>query len=156
MQNQQKLLISGLFSDSVDFDASRAIHYLHSPALTSFHSKYNIQGPLTSTTNEQLFSTNDLKIFPNPVKNTLNIQLEKSPEKKVIANFFSLNGQKVMSRFLTSTLNQLDVQQLKKGAYIIQFEHEGQIITKKINSIYINFFTCINDKFKRNCSFLFV
>jgi hypothetical protein len=70
----------------------------------------------------------DLKIYPNPVGNQLNMETSINLTDR-IATVFDINGKRVLNSKLSS--NHLDVSKLQSGMYLLQLESEGKIITKK-------------------------
>lgn len=80
--------------------------------------------------NSDNLSVNDLSdkktisIFPNPVKNTLNIQTEGKLQK---AEIYSANGQLVKT-FFTGNIN---VEKLPKGNYIVKITTDKGVETEK-------------------------
>ena len=74
---------------------------------------------------------NDIKIFPNPVADTLNIDLP-SELKGSKATIYSISGQKVTSFIQKETSFILDVSNYKAGIYFIRFDKEGKVTTFKI------------------------
>ena len=78
----------------------------------------------------QQFSTSTFKVYPNPVKNLLNIQSKEVPTKIEI---FDTNGRLLQSTPISS--NQADVSSLSSGTYFVKIyskENSGVIkITKE-------------------------
>ena len=72
------------------------------------------------------FSENniDLQLFPNPVKEILNIKMDDNLSQAFIYN---LQGQKVIE----STTKQINVSNLKNGVYFIKVSAEGKNSTKR-------------------------
>ena len=74
---------------------------------------------------------NEAKIFPNPVSDSLNIELpDKSKNSKV--TIYSLNGRKIDSFTQKESIFNLDVSQFKAGIYFIRFVKQGKSTTYKI------------------------
>ncbi len=69
-----------------------------------------------------------IKIYPNPVKDKLTIQLENGlkPEELIIT---SITGQTISNPRFTNS--EIDVSSLQKGFYILQFVVEGKIYRHK-------------------------
>ncbi len=73
--------------------------------------------------------SNSLKVYPNPVKDILNIEIPSNKKIKDI-DIFSLTGEKLMHSAAVESLN---LNQLSKGIYILKVTTEnGQILTQKI------------------------
>ena len=77
----------------------------------------------TLSTNELKKST--LKIYPNPVKNILNIDTEDQFQK---ADIYTINGQLIK----TSLLKEINVSDLSKGNYIIKIKTDKGLQTEKM------------------------
>jgi hypothetical protein len=78
----------------------------------------------------QQFSVSAFKVYPNPVKNLLNIQSKEVPNKIEI---FDTNGRLLQSATIIS--NQVDVSSLSSGTYFVKIyskENSGVVkITKE-------------------------
>lgn len=70
----------------------------------------------------------DLKIYPNPVGNQLNMETSVDLTDR-IATVFDISGKRVLNSKLTS--NSLNVSKLQSGVYLLQLETEGKVMTKK-------------------------
>ncbi|WP_379969723.1 choice-of-anchor J domain-containing protein [Epilithonimonas sp. UC225_85] len=73
--------------------------------------------------------SNKLNIYPNPVKDILNI---KSEAKTNTVNILSFTGQVIKTVKLENGENKVDLSSLPKGNYIVRIEEEGQFKTFKI------------------------
>jgi len=70
-----------------------------------------------------------VEIYPNPTNSVLNITSENENKISRISIYNSL-GQKVLE--INKSVNQIDLSNLKKGIYFIEFETDGKHIRKKI------------------------
>ncbi|WP_347841400.1 fasciclin domain-containing protein [uncultured Draconibacterium sp.] len=85
--------------------------------------------PDLTTTSVNSIMESDLKIFPNPVDDVLNIQTtEPSSYIKII----SLTGKTVLQRAVMSSNERIDVRSFTPGVYIVLMESERAAITRKI------------------------
>lgn len=73
------------------------------------------------------FETQEVFLFPNPVKNTLNIKLPNSSITNQI-NIYNTIGQLVLRSTNTSSI---DVSSLISGTYLIKVHSEDQVFTEK-------------------------
>lgn len=101
-------------------------YYQNAPYLLD----YIGQGAAYSTNCNATLATNNIqkpqtKIYPNPVKNILNIQTEDKLQKVEI---YSTNGQLVKTSFLKET----NVEALPKGNYVIKITTDKSVQTEKI------------------------
>jgi alpha-tubulin suppressor-like RCC1 family protein len=92
---------------------------------TIYYSPTIINCPTLSTDSENF--TNNVSLFPNPVKDILYFQTEENILK---IDIFDIIGRK----FETSTIidNKIDLSELKSGSYIIKLYTEKGILNKKI------------------------
>jgi hypothetical protein len=72
---------------------------------------------------------NSVKVYPNPVRGTLNIQ-SLSTIKQI--NLYSVYGATISSISVNTTHQQIDVRNLKPGTYLVQLTTENGVITKRI------------------------
>jgi len=92
--------------------------------------------------NADLSAVNELKanelkveLYPNPVRNQLNIRFMDTNLKNVNLNLYDLSGKLLISKNVNSgnLLNyRLDVQTLNSGFYLLKINSEKQLITRKI------------------------
>lgn len=69
------------------------------------------------------------KVYPNP--NTGDVFIEiPIPDAKV--TIYSLNGQLILTKHINNQFDQLEINKLATGVYIVQFEKNGYFIQKKI------------------------
>jgi beta-glucanase (GH16 family) len=74
---------------------------------------------------------NDIKLFPNPVADTLNIDLPIDL-KGSKAMIYTIGGQEVTSFIQKETSFNLDVSTYTTGIYFIRFQKDGKVTTFKI------------------------
>ncbi|WP_297087883.1 fasciclin domain-containing protein [uncultured Draconibacterium sp.] len=85
--------------------------------------------PDLTTTSVNSIMKSDLKIFPNPVDDVLNIQ---TTEPSAFIKIISLTGKTVLQRAVMSSNERIDVQSFTPGVYIVLMESERAAITRKI------------------------
>jgi hypothetical protein len=70
----------------------------------------------------------ELKMYPNPVSDFLNVELEQD------VNYFitNLNGQILQENILNRGKNIINFSRFTEGVYLITFEINGRTSTKKI------------------------
>jgi hypothetical protein len=62
-----------------------------------------------------------ISIYPNPVTDFVNINAGEASILKTIADFYDVNGRLVKDILITNNQQQINVQQLAKGMYLIRF-----------------------------------
>ena len=85
----------------------------------------------TTTLSVNNFGLNDFKLYPNPAKNILNVDLIDATETR--ANLYDFSGRLVSKTTLLNTNNTLDVSQLASGVYILELSNEKGKATAKIS-----------------------
>ena len=82
----------------------------------------------TVVLNNEIFVLSQLKLYPNPVKNTLNLALA---EGVIIlkTNFFNTLGQNLLS---TSDATSWNISNFSKGIYLIEITTNFGVLTKKL------------------------
>jgi hypothetical protein len=74
------------------------------------------------------FETSNVKMYPNPVKNTLTIEANSTIDKIAV---YSILGQEVMSKSPNSNSTTLQTSALQKGTYIVKSTIDGKTATSK-------------------------
>lgn len=75
------------------------------------------------------FDTSSIKMYPNPVRNTLTIDANSNIQKVSVYNIL---GQEVMKASPKSNSVTLQTSELQKGAYMVRTEIDGNVSTSKI------------------------
>lgn len=79
---------------------------------------------------EEIFSNDEIKIFPNPVANTLNINISNYQVKIACVN--DIFGRTMLDLSLSLGLNKIDLSNLPKGFYVLNLELEDTHLFKRI------------------------
>ncbi|HMK06374.1 MAG TPA: T9SS type A sorting domain-containing protein, partial [Flavobacterium sp.] len=74
-------------------------------------------------------TANEMKVYPNPVKDMLNITFDKEITSVSIYNIL---GQEVVSKPLHANEGKIDVSNLKSGTYLVKVYANDQVKTLKI------------------------
>jgi hypothetical protein len=75
------------------------------------------------------FNISSIKMYPNPVNNSLTIEANSTIERVSVYNVL---GQEVMSTSPKSNATTLQTSELQKGVYMVTTEIDGNISTSKI------------------------
>lgn len=78
---------------------------------------------------EQIAGKNSIRIYPNPVQNSLHLDLNLITAKQI--QIYDMNGRLVRELFNISSHTQIDVTSLQKGLYFMQISTENGILIKK-------------------------
>jgi type IX secretion system substrate protein len=81
------------------------------------------------TASADSFDTNSFRVYPNPVRNVLN--LSYSTEISSVA-VYNMLGQEVLSKALNAAQSQLDMSSLSSGNYIVKVNVDGLTKTIKV------------------------
>ncbi len=73
----------------------------------------------------------NLKVYPNPVKNQLTIQIP-SQFDEVRVRFYDVLGKKVIDTKVTAINQNINTSAITKGVYLVKIEAEGLAVTKKV------------------------
>ncbi|WP_282031803.1 endonuclease [Winogradskyella eximia] len=79
--------------------------------------------------NVEKFDISSVKIHPNPVKNSLTVDLESNISTSI--EIFDILGKRVIKNNISKTSN-LNLQALKAGIYIVKITQGNSIVTKKL------------------------
>ncbi|MBP9883621.1 MAG: T9SS type A sorting domain-containing protein [Chitinophagales bacterium] len=75
---------------------------------------------------------NDVRVFPNPVKDMLNISFSKKPESLSHITLTDATGVKYLETVLFQQENKINIASLRSGIYFLTIKHEEVITVKKI------------------------
>ena len=71
-----------------------------------------------------------MKIYPNPVKNTINI--ENSQLGESLLSVYNINGQKLLNQQIGSGKTQIDMSGFAKGVYTVKLLNNNKVEIRKI------------------------
>lgn len=89
-----------------------------------------VELPTTSLSVDE-FGLSDIKLYPNPAKNSLNIALNNALETE--ANLYDISGRLVRNSTLIEANNTIDVSQLENGVYILELSNANGKVSAKIS-----------------------
>jgi hypothetical protein len=84
-----------------------------------------------STASSASFSLEELKVYPNPIKNSLTLKTQNE-FIGAKANIYSITGSKVSSFSIEETTQVLDCTHLKKGIYFLKVASKTKVGTFKL------------------------
>lgn len=119
-------------SDFAGFDPTKLLQWklgsssdLRSKVVFFDNIYFSVNNPALGT---EKFETSKVSLYPNPVKNTLNIEAKGSIERVAV---YSILGQEVMSKSPKSNSTTLQTSGLQKGTYIVKSTIDGKTSTSK-------------------------
>lgn len=77
---------------------------------------------VNTTLNSDLFSMQEIKLFPNPANEQLNIQLP-SVISNIDYQIFDLSGKRIISGTFQNLENSIDVNSFNQGTYLLYLSH---------------------------------
>jgi uncharacterized protein (TIGR02145 family) len=84
----------------------------------------------SSTSTENLYNQEKIKLFPNPVKDRISIECAGKKDLKM--KIFNIAGDCIFQSNLKNEPNSIDLSSLTKGIYFIQFTDSNHTIQKKL------------------------
>lgn len=86
----------------------------------------NIHFDLQNTTNVIDYKKNNFcQIYPNPVCDKINVQINKSSQSNGVLHVYNVVGKLVYSVGIFSGLQSINIEQLENGIYIFEIEYDG-------------------------------
>jgi hypothetical protein len=76
-------------------------------------------------------SKNDIRVYPNPVKNYLNIDLRSKTGQESEIEILDMTGRSVLSETI-NYFDKIDLSSLENGIYILQVKNKDKVFSKKI------------------------
>ena len=74
-----------------------------------------------------------VKVYPNPIHDgLLFIDLQETKSSDIQVNLFDISGELLLEKSLKTGGNQLDINDLQKGVYILLIQTEGTIMSYKL------------------------
>ena len=95
---------------------------------SQFELKSNIAGPMDSTTTSTVEVEWVESIYPNPISESLTIQLESAAELIIL----NVSGQILQKHSLIARQNQIDTRNLVPGLYLLQLAKGEEVFMTKI------------------------
>lgn len=121
-------MVDGLVNDDVITNEADIFFDFNDPIRTNT-TTHIVDDGISSTDDIELY---DFRISPNPVANTLIVELEKQDEIMVNAQILGIDGRQLREVELDTRQSKLDVSQLSNGIYFIKIsDREGTNTIKK-------------------------
>lgn len=127
---------SGTTNETINYTAAAGVYYARvygaNTSTSNATSCYTLKVQLgTATrTDEILLSDNQtMEVYPNPVQNTLNVDLSKINSATSI-RIYDINGRLMTTKNITQAKTQIDVSKLTGGVYMIEVLNKDLIITR--------------------------
>ena len=92
--------------------------------------KVNLQSILVGV-NDHTPGQGDMKIYPNPVRNTVTVETSQSFVNSMLS-VYNISGQEVLTQKVVSSKTQLDLIRFAKGVYTIRIVNKDKVEVGKI------------------------
>jgi uncharacterized delta-60 repeat protein len=140
VSKDMKLYVTGFtFSTNFPYTYPSTINPFHQPYTSpeffdTFIGRFNVNN-LYSGISETSEETNDLKVYPNPVNDKLNLEFYTESKEEVVVLISNVLGQimynEKMQNCLGQTIKQISTESLPTGFYIIKLKFKNNEIDTK-------------------------
>ncbi len=72
-----------------------------------------------------------LRMYPNPAKNKLNLELINMPEQTSVVSIFNVTGSIVYNTKLSTEMNEIDISGFDSGLYLIKIDSGNRSLTQR-------------------------
>lgn len=76
--------------------------------------------------------TLDIRVYPNPVRDNLNVVPNQAPSSDAVLQIFDVSGKEMLRKEGSHVKNLIPVRSFVPGLYFIRYADDNQVITKKI------------------------
>ena len=127
--------ITGTSSETINYTAAIGTYYARvygsSSSISNATSCYTLKVQLgTAAKSEELNVTRPvLNVFPNPVGQLLNVDMEGIDGTAEI-QLFDVNGVQVLRKLTTTRNSKLQLSHLPSGVYLMKVVQNGKLVTK--------------------------
>ena len=118
----------GIISEAINFTSTTTAKFDHVSVNGSTPTKASESG---ITENVRTNSLEGIEIYPNPATYFVTIEIPGITQK-VKSSVYSTDGKLIHSEMIEQVTTQFDVSYLKPGVYILRFDSEGDIVTKRL------------------------
>ncbi len=117
-------ILAGIFTESVSSDRTSIASFDHAEVSTSIKSSEILD-------DETIASGQQVDVYPNPADELVNILMPDN-ESKVKVTLTSMQGNVILTTIFYGSEAQLNTSHLNPGVYVLRFETEGNVITKRL------------------------
>ena len=97
-----------------------------------FNKKYLEEGDIEEALSVEGNVLSDIKVYPNPAKNSININLNNSITGEIDYTLYDIQGRLMMNKKSSSAITNLNIENLTEGIYLLVIETENVKSTKKV------------------------
>ncbi len=84
---------------------------------------------------DEVLNENNVRVFPNPTSDLLNVQFDKAPKERLFVSIFNAQGQELLRRQFDNTESgiQFSMADLASGMYFVALRTQNAILTRKVS-----------------------
>ncbi len=122
--NMSTNILAGIFTESVRSDRTSIAQFDHVEVSSSLKSSEILD-------DETIATEQQVDIYPNPADELVNILMPDN-ESKVKVTLTSMQGNVILTTIFYGSEAQLNTSHINPGVYVLRFETEGNVITKRL------------------------
>jgi photosystem II stability/assembly factor-like uncharacterized protein len=123
---------SGAFATTADLPESGTYDVFVNAYIGDVAYKSNTESISFTFVGINLNKAKSLNVYPNPTQGNVNIELPDNFNGNYTIDVYSLSGSKVYSKLVNKNDNQVNLESLNNGMYIIRLENDGNVYSQKI------------------------
>ena len=108
---------------------AKDFHNLNGGAINSFSLDFC---SIVSSLSVKSENTTTFSVVPNPTKGIVNITITNGETSKTVLHLFDIQGRSILTKETSSSLENLNIENLQNGVYFLSIENGNQKTTKKI------------------------
>ncbi|MEI6062119.1 MAG: T9SS type A sorting domain-containing protein, partial [Bacteroidota bacterium] len=113
----------GIMSEAINFTSTTTAKFDHVTVSVSAKSADAL------TPNQE--ASKEIKVYPNPANDYITIEIPEITGK-VKCSMYSADGKILLSEMVEQVTTVFDVSYLKPGVYILRFDTEGEVVTRRL------------------------
>lgn len=126
----------GMFVESINVNSTTSAVFSNVTVLKTGMAPLSAQKPVTVLSDESLTEQwTDLKVYPNPAKDIVNIELAPLQGQEVEITIYTVEGRLVKNQIIPevqNTVEQIELDELLSGTYLIRIQTPEKSLTKKL------------------------
>ncbi len=122
--NMSTNILAGIFTESVRSDRTSIAQFDHVEVSSSLKSSEILD-------DETIATEQQVDIYPNPADELVNILMPDN-ESKVKVTMISMQGNVILTTIFYGSEAQINTSHINPGVYVLRFETEGNVITKRL------------------------